>query len=517
MSTRVLVADGDRDRSKAIVDACAACDIQCDAVTQGPDALEAALAISPSAIVLQLDLPLIDGPTLASILRANPRTRGIGLLFLGDRPDDAETKELDGDILLAPIDPEGVARRLQVMLMQREAEDPGPADQIGRGGVEGQLSQLRLADLLQLFHGGRKTGVVELSRGEGPDDELTGRVVLSAGDVIHAETGITSGEKALYRLIGWDRGSFTFRAEPVTAVPSIKTPTRALLREARRQVTEWAQLAFDLPPRDAHAVLQITPKSLPNVIHPLTEEVLGVLEGCSRVGDILDRCRFPDYQVLRTLHTLVERGIVALRTGSGTFGEESPRSSLFTPAQISRLRDWMHASRPRGGRTPDAKLLAVAADDRARIDFALLLEGLPDVELDARLAAGAFVASDFAPLGRVVVDSQIGIEIIHLPVSERFAPLWPAAGHGALGTIFLLSPPMDVAAAAVRPVEQELRKRPRARVFYVALLAKGGPEAAETLRQHFDLLDEGSLFLIPMEDRNRAQVLIRDLFARIVP
>ena len=45
----------------------------------------------------------------------------------------------------------------------------------------------------------------------------------------------------------------------------------------------------------------------------------------------------------------------------------------------------------------------------------------------------------------------------------------------------------------------------------------GGPEAAETLRQHFDLLDEGSLFLIPMEDRNRAQVLIRDLFARIVP
>ncbi len=406
---------------------------------------------------------------------------------------------------------------MQVMPMQWEAKDPGPADRIGPGGVEGQLAQLPLADLLQLFHGGRKTGVVELSRGDSPGDELTGRVVLSAGDVIHAETGIASGEKALYRLIGWDRGAFTFLPEPVTAAPSIKTPTRALLREARRQVSEGAQLAFDLPPIDAHAVLQLAPKSLPNVIHPLTEEVLGVLEGCSRVGDILDRCRFPDYQVLRTLHTLVERGIVVLRTGPGTFGEESPPSSLFTPAQISRLRDWMDASRPHGGRTRDAKLLAVAADDRARIDFALLLEDVPEVELDARLAAGAFVGSDFAAIGRVVVDSQIGIEIVHLPVSERFAPLWPAAGHGALGTVFLLSPPVDVAAATVRPVEQELRKRPRARVFYVALLEKGGRDAAETLRRHFDLVDEGSLFLIPLEDRDRAKVLIRDLFARIVP
>ncbi len=517
MSVRVLVADSDADRSKAIVGACEARDIRCEASAQGPDALEAALAVSPSAIVLQVDLPLIDGATLAQILRANPRTREIGLLFLSDRPDAAEIEDLDGDVLVAPIDPEAVVRRLQVMLMQNDAADPGPADQLGPGGVEGQLAQVPLGDLLQLFHGGRKTGVVELARSDGREGELSGRIVLSAGDVVHAETGVTGGEKALYRLMGWDRGSFSFRPEPVSGAPSIKTPTRALLREARRQLAESAQLAFDLPPSDSHAVLQVTPGSLPTVIHPLTEEVLGVLEDCSQVSEILDRCRFPDYQVLRTLHTLVERGIVALRTEPGTFGEGTTRSTLFNPAQVGRLREWMDASRPRGGPNPDAKLLLVASDDRARRDIALLLGAVPDVELDARLAVGAFGASDLAPMGRVVVDSQTGIEIIHLPIADRFAPLWPAAGHGALGTVCVLSSPLAEAAEAIRTVEQELRKRARARVFYVALMEKIDDVATETLRDQFELVDASSLFLIPLDDAERAQDRIRDLFARIVP
>jgi CheY-like chemotaxis protein len=518
VNARVLIADADRGRGKAIVDACEARGIDCHTTGQGAEALEWALTEDPAAIVVQLDLPLIDGPMLSSILRANPRTHDVGLLFLGTRPDDADRGDLDGDIMLPPIDPDRVARRVQVLLMQRSSPEPDAEERVDAGGVAGKLSQIPLGDLLELFHGSRKTGTVRLTQGEeqGREPETAGHVVLSAGDVIHAEAGEVQGAKALYRLLAWDRGSFAFKPEPVAATPTVHSPTRTLLREGRRQLDEWEQLAFELPPGEAHVALTIKRDSLPNVIHPLTQEVLTVLQRYSRVRDILDHCASPDYQVLRTLHTLIERGMVERRSALGSF-EQTPTSGLFTPAQVSRLREWLGVSRPRGRPAADAKLLAVAADARARTEFALLLEEISDVDIDARLTAGAISVDDLTRLGRIAMDAESGIEIVHVPTAGRFAPIWPLVGHGALGTVFVLSAPVDQAAAAVRHVEQELRKLPRARVFHLVLLEKGDRDAPDTLRQNLDLFEEGSLFLVPLENRDRARILIRDLFARIVP
>ena len=88
------------------------------------------------------------------------------------------------------------------------------------GGVEGQLAQLPLADLLQLFHVSRKTGTVEVVHGLGTGRRQIGRVVLRGGDVVAAAVGSVNGEKALFRLLAWDRGSFAFKPELVAIEPS---------------------------------------------------------------------------------------------------------------------------------------------------------------------------------------------------------------------------------------------------------------------------------------------------------
>ena len=119
MTERALIADGDSTRGKAVAEACAARGVACTVAVHGAEALEAALGELPGALVAQLDLPLIDGPTLAAILRANPRTQGIGLLFIGDRPTDAHRTDLRGDVISPPADPDQIARRLHVMLTQR--------------------------------------------------------------------------------------------------------------------------------------------------------------------------------------------------------------------------------------------------------------------------------------------------------------------------------------------------------------------------------------------------------------
>ena len=180
-----------------------------------------------------------------------------------------------------------------------------------------------------------------------------GRVYLRGGDVVQAVVGLVEGEKALFRLLAWERGSFEFTPVPVTIDSRIETPTRALLREGRRQLDEWERTATNLPPLEAHVALRIRTERLPNVIHPLTQEVLVVLELYTRVRDVVDHCSYPDYQVLRTLQTLIARGMLEQRRDSAV--SEIPRDArFFSSSHASRLREWLAASQPRGGSASDA-------------------------------------------------------------------------------------------------------------------------------------------------------------------
>jgi hypothetical protein len=513
----VLIAHGNGDRVNRIADACSERGIRCRVVPHGAAALETALAEVPEVLVVQRDLPLIDGEKLGEILHANPRTQSVRLLFLGDRGGETEPPEADLRVLGSSAPPEDVAESVRALLDERE-KDHRTGEEAGEepaGGVEGVLAQLPLTDLLQLFHVSRKTGVVELERRDGRGHGENGRVLISGGEVIHAVVGAVEGEKALFRLIAWERGSFAFRPEPVFAEPTIETPTLALLREGRRQVEEWERLAVRLPPLDAHVTLKIQSASLPNVIHPLTQEVLLVLEHHSRVRDVVDRCSYPDYQVLRMLHTLIRRGMLSLRRDvPGPKGGPS-RAGLFSPNQASRLREWLNFEGPRGAKRADAKLVVASSSPEACREFARVMIRLPGVELSD--TAGELPVDEIASLGRIAVDTEVGIEFIQVPVADRFQPLWPIAAQGALGVLLLLAGPLSVAVGVLDRIAAEIRNLPRSRVFHLLLLEKGQGVAPEALRENISLLDETSLFLIPQENDGKAGILLREMFGRILP
>jgi hypothetical protein len=511
MSAQILIADGDAERGRGIAEACTASGLACRVTTHGAAALEAALSEVPQVLVGQLGLPLIDGPKLAAILHANPRTQGVAVLFVGDRPGEVEGPVLGGQLIPPPADPDLVVGYVQTLLGERGEGRGSPSPPGEEGGVEGQLAQLPLADLIQLFHVSRKTGSVEVVRGPGGGRRQIGRVVLRGGDVVAAGVGSVEGEKALFRLLAWDRGSFAFKPGPVAIEPSIQTPTRGLLREGLRQIREWQRLAVDLPPLGASVALKIPRSTLPNVIHPLTQEVLVVLDLYSRVQDVVDKCSYPDYQVLRTLHTLVQRGMVELQPEPEAT-EPAREVRLFSPARTARLREWLEVDRPGMPSAREAKLLVVASDANGR-----LFRRLPGVELDSRIERGRIASDDLLSIGRVAVDSQVGIDLVQVPAAERFAPLWPVAGHGALATLLLLSGAVGPAVASVRAVAQALGALPHARIFHLLLLEKGARVSPEDLRQNLSIVDEGSLFLIPLESPEKAGVLLREMFGRILP
>jgi hypothetical protein len=411
----------------------------------------------------------------------------------------------------APFDAADVAARVEALVAQRARLDAAHATTPQGHAVEGQLAQISLADLLQLFHLNRRTGVLDLVRRDPAGRDERGRLFVREGNVVQASLGPVEAEKALYRMLTWRSGTFAFSDTRVTVPARIQTPTRALLMEGMRQLDEWDRLVSTLPPLDAHVSLRVKSSELPHIVHPLTQEVLLLVEIYSRVQDVMDHCSHPDYQVLRTLQTLVERGIVATRRESVPMPGVTSEA-LFSPGQVRRLREWLDGWGGRSGGTGDAKLLLVSSDDADALSLLRALRALPGASVRPVEPLPAF-----GVVARLQVDGETGIELVHVPASAAAAPLWRDAGHRALGALVLLAGPVAEAAQRLRDVTTVLRGLPRARLFHVLLRGAGARSLAEELGENVGLLDEGSVFLLPLDATKDPASLLRGVFARVVP
>ena len=515
VSRLIVVADGNTGRGQRMVDACTTAGYPCKLAPHGASALEIALATRPAVVVAQLDLPLVDALKLAEILRANPRTRAARFLFLGPG-DSLGSRGAVGDRLLpSDVRPDEVVDNIAGLLERQGRIDSVDAVSDEGAVARGELAELPLADLLQTLLINRRSGRLELERES--EGRQVGLILVKDGDVIQAETEAVDGEKALFRLLTWRQGSFCFETASCQEPPMILAPTRRLLMEGLRQIEEWDRLAPQLPALDSPVRLTVKSSELPNIVHPLTQEVLLLLELYSTVREVVDHCAFPDYQVLRTLHTLDEREIIRLgRVPVSVVAPRAVSDDLFGEAQIRRFRDWLQDGSAREA-PPDAKLLVVASHAEATPDFARLLEQVPGVELSNLVKRGNGLEDQLSTIGRIAVDDQVGIELVHLPRRHRFAPLWTVAGNGALGTIFLLSGPVGEAVRRVEATAAAIGRLPRARIFHVVLLSKEERIAPDELRENLSLIDEASLFLLPIESGKDPSTLVRSLLSRVMP
>ena len=513
----ILIADERADRSERVARAFAGAGLRCRRAAQGASALELALSEPPALIVVQADLPLVDGAKLAEILRANPRTRRSRFLFLGDVPERGRLGAPGDQQLPSGADVDAIVRAIEDLIGRQdrlEAIDRAAAE--GRA-IAGDLALVGVPDLLSVLQMNRASGRLRLVDTR-EDVEVPGLVLVRDGDVLQAECGSASNEKALFRLFTWRHGHFAFEPGAIDDPAFIATSTRVLLQEGLRQLEEWDRLSTHLPPLDARVRMRITSRGLPNIVHPLTQEVLLLLELYSTVREVVDHCSFPDYQVLRTLQTLTDREIVEL--GRAEIPVALPRgedAALLNEAQIRRIREWIAAGHPPRHLPQTAKLLVAASDPGALPDFVRLLAAVPGVTLGPEMRAGAVGPRDLLPIATLELEPGLRLDLIHVPHAETFAAIWALGGHRALGTLFLLSGRMAGAAARVAPMCELLSEMPRARTFHVALLRKGERISPDELRENLTLIDEASLFLLPVESAKSPIGLLRGLFSRIVP
>ena len=191
-------------------------------------------------------MPDWDGFEVARALKQKPETREIPIIFLtGDSRAERRVEGLEmgaEDYITKPFHPPEVVARIKKALRAAARSK----------GLSGRLADLSLSSVVQFLELEQKSGTLVIFT-----KERQGAVHFRGGRIVAAVVGRHSGEKALYRLLGWTEGFFQFELgdPPVPPGAAITGGIQALLLEGARRLDELGRLRAALPPPGTHLVV----------------------------------------------------------------------------------------------------------------------------------------------------------------------------------------------------------------------------------------------------------------------
>lgn len=414
---KILIADPDLDAVRGLSRALRERGHQVHYAPDGSRALEVSVLRHPDLILFDAECTLLEARTFMQILKTNPRTEEIPVVLTVAGDDLDKMRGLRDGYLRKPFNLDEVLARIDHIFRRSEAAKSlkGQANEI-----EGTLTQLSIPDLLQILSINKRTGRLNLVRGADRGD-----IQVMEGRPINAHVGPVEGEKALFRVLHWSEGTFSFVPGAPGGTVRIHRAMDDALMEGMRQGDEVARILPTLPPFSTR--MELSPDAhLSKDQHPVTAQVMDLLRQPRPLGDVLDLTQATDLEVLTVLGTLLDKGM-ARKTEAQSTGSEP----LLSAAEIHSLRGRLSRSRPLAP-VAIAKVFVCSSSTSA---LRALLAELP--ELKPTRAEPAPLKSNFGTLGQYSLAETLKLDFCVLPPAEPARPLWRPFCSGALGALIL--------------------------------------------------------------------------------
>jgi len=255
---RILVVDDDAWILRMVTTVLEKRGYVVETACDGEEAYEKAMAETPNLLITDVMMPNMDGWSLVKALRGHPDFAFVPVIFLTALSSDDD--RIRGfrlgadDYLPKPFRFEELDLRVAKTMQRMEvleatarkkinaSEKVGPSPKAraeSQADLTGNLSHVGISSLLVLMDMERKTGVLTVCRAGG--DAITARLYLRQGSPIAAEiVGMDdpTDELAVYFVLEWSKGTFTFHATDVLQEAKINASTTALLMEGARRIDE---------------------------------------------------------------------------------------------------------------------------------------------------------------------------------------------------------------------------------------------------------------------------------------
>jgi CheY-like chemotaxis protein/DNA-binding MarR family transcriptional regulator len=298
----------------------------------GKEALEKVAAQRPALILLDLEMPVMDGFEACNLLKTDPETEDIPvIMFTGLEATADKVKGIRkgaDDYVVKTVDPEEIQARIEMILRRSQRyERPTATSGNGDGAVlSGSLEDKSFPEAFQLAMAYGESGTLELKNG----DDI-GNVFLIDGDVVHAEYGELESEDAFYELALWDKGQFSYKVGDSTLKRTIEASGQSLLMEATRRMDEWNLIASKIPSFDVVLHRIASGASEPIRLTKADWNVLSRMNGEKTLRQLSEELGTDPHETGRVIFGLLNAGIVAFEA------DEPERDSFFDA--VPELRD----------------------------------------------------------------------------------------------------------------------------------------------------------------------------------
>jgi len=209
----------------------------------GAEGLALMKQVHPDIVILDVNMPVMDGFETMENISNSRELRETPVLFISshDQPH-LKMKGLDlgaEDYIVKPFNRTELLARVKAALRRSERYRRVEKN------MEGDLSQVSLAELLQTFDMGRKTFSILLK-------ETGGVLYVEAGNIVHASFREFSGLDALIRIFYTERGTFLVNFDPPPdCAHEFSLSIQNALLESMRCVDELERIVMMIGPPDS--------------------------------------------------------------------------------------------------------------------------------------------------------------------------------------------------------------------------------------------------------------------------
>ncbi len=301
---RILVVDDNRTVLEMLSAQLREEGMEVETAANGLEALELVRSKTFDLILLDIMMPWLNGFEVARLLKADSRTSSIPIIFLTvkDKIQDKVTGLNLGadDYITKPFDWGELVARIRTVL-RRTASLPKASPKVR--GIAGGLADISLVNLIQLIEADRKSGVLTLTR----DDEH-GYLLFSEGQIANAVVGRLRGEAAVYHLLTWTEGGFSFEPYHAPVEPNVLLSNQALMIEGMRRVDERKRLLTQLP--DLMTVFKVREELVQGELDSNLRALLRLFDGRRPLMAVLRDAGQDELETLEGIGILYRSGVL---------------------------------------------------------------------------------------------------------------------------------------------------------------------------------------------------------------
>jgi Domain of unknown function (DUF4388) len=177
--------------------------------------------------------------------------------------------------------------------------------------LQGTLDTFALPDVLRLLAATKKSGRLRITGGRG-----TGSVWVSSGEVVGVEAThaphANEPVDALFELLRFQDGAFTFDAEATHDTPGRSSDVEILLAQSEAMLEEWRSIEAVVPSMDAWVTLRATLANDEVTVNQSRWTTLVAVGGGATVRRIADDLCLAELPISRAVKELVETGLVEI-------------------------------------------------------------------------------------------------------------------------------------------------------------------------------------------------------------